>query len=191
MFKGFLSEGGIRKPDDRGGQGRGRQRPYLGRAGPYHGRSGDNSRRRRGGPSRDIRRQPVAPSGQVASSRCWREQRARPCGPADWIGWEMFGNRAVRRATGSCSHSASRSARGEWQLYNLTRTPARQGISRRINRRYRAIDWALGRIRSRQQRHLPDISPLCDGIGVTHDDAETNFAHWEWPFAAHPRDVRR
>lgn len=83
-------------------------------------------------------------------------------GPADWVGWELFGNRAVRAGSWKLVSLCAPLGTGEWQLFDIAADPGE------------SIDLAAERpdIRDELARHwdayaaannviIPDRSPLC------------------------------
>lgn len=91
-------------------------------------------------------------SGESASVR----------GPDDWIGWELFGNRAVRRGDWKLVSLCEPHGSGDWQLFDLAADPGE------------TVDLAGERPEIRDQLIglweeyaatnnviLPDVSPLC------------------------------
>jgi arylsulfatase len=49
-----------------------------------------------------------------------------PRGPDDWLGWELFGNRAIRQGDWKISSLFQPFGTGDWQLYNLSKDPGEQ-----------------------------------------------------------------
>jgi arylsulfatase len=49
-----------------------------------------------------------------------------PRGPNDWLGWELFGNRAIRQGDWKISSLFQPFGTGDWQLYNLSKDPGEQ-----------------------------------------------------------------
>ena len=49
-----------------------------------------------------------------------------PRGPNDWLGWELFGNRAIRQGDWKISSLYQPFGTGDWQLYNLAEDPGEQ-----------------------------------------------------------------
>jgi len=49
-----------------------------------------------------------------------------PRGPNDWLGWELFGNRAIRQGDWKISSLYQPLGTGDWQLYNLAEDPGEQ-----------------------------------------------------------------
>ena len=82
--------------------------------------------------------------------------------PSDWIGWQLFGNKAIRRDNWKLLQLCQPFGSGDWQLYDLSTDPGE------------TIDLASERTEIRDQliAHwdeyvarnnvvLPDVSPLC------------------------------
>jgi arylsulfatase len=49
-----------------------------------------------------------------------------PRGPSDWLGWELFGNRAIRQGDWKISWLYEPFGTEDWQLFNLTEDPGEQ-----------------------------------------------------------------
>ncbi len=49
-----------------------------------------------------------------------------PRSPDDWLGWELFGNRAIRQGDWKISSLYQPLGTGDWQLYNLDQDPGEQ-----------------------------------------------------------------
>jgi arylsulfatase len=49
-----------------------------------------------------------------------------PRGPSDWLGWELFGNRAIRQENWKISWLYEPLGTEDWQLFNLTEDPGEQ-----------------------------------------------------------------
>ncbi len=49
-----------------------------------------------------------------------------PRSPDDWLGWELFGNRAIRQGDWKISSLYQPMGTGDWQLYNLDQDPGEQ-----------------------------------------------------------------
>jgi arylsulfatase len=49
-----------------------------------------------------------------------------PRGPGDWLGWELFGNRAIRRGDWKISWHYEPYGTWDWQLFNLAEDPGEQ-----------------------------------------------------------------
>jgi arylsulfatase len=88
--------------------------------------------------------------------------------PSDWIGWELFGNRAIREGDWKLLWLCKPFGTGDWQLYNLKSDPAEMND----------LAAAQPQIRDRLVEHwrtyveknnvvLPDRSPICrDSVEV-------------------------
>jgi arylsulfatase A-like enzyme len=162
LFKGFLTEGGIRVPLIVAGEGvRGGARlsdglahvmdipaTILDVAGVPHPETFE------GKPVAPLQGRSLAPilSGESDAVR----------GPSDWIGWEIFGNRAVRMDNWKLVWICAPLGTGDWQLFDLAADPGE------------TIDLAAERpdIRDELTRHwdayaaannviIPDRSPVC------------------------------
>jgi arylsulfatase len=123
MFKGFVSEGGIRVPlivSGKGVEGGGRvsdavshvmdiPATILEAAGVSYPVSADENA---GAPLLGKSISPVL-SGENAAVR----------GPDDWIGWELFGNRALRKGDWKLVSLCAPAGTGDWQLFDLKTDP--------------------------------------------------------------------
>jgi arylsulfatase len=49
-----------------------------------------------------------------------------PRGPSDWLGWELFGNRAIRQGDWKISWHYKPVGTWDWQLFNLAKDPGEQ-----------------------------------------------------------------
>jgi arylsulfatase len=162
MYKGFVSEGGIRVPLIVAGAGvTGSARisdalthvmdipaTILDIAGVQHP----------GG----IEGAEVAPLQGMSLAPILSDRQAEVRGPSDWIGWELFGNSAVRMGDWKLLRLCAPFGSGEWQLYDLAADPGE------------TVDLAAERPEIRDQliAHweeyatannviLPDVSPIC------------------------------
>lgn len=166
MFKGFLSEGGIRSPMIVAGKGveaSGRisdalahimdvPATILDAAGVPHPETYDGK--------------PVSPLQGKSLVPVLRNTSEAVRTPADWIGWELFGNRAIRRGDWKLLSLCKPFGSGEWQLYDLKSDP---GETRDL-----AVDQPeitaqlIGHWDEYVQGNnviLPDTSPLCRAPG--------------------------
>ena len=166
MFKGFLSEGGIRSPMIVAGKGveaSGRisdalahimdvPATILDAAGVPHPETYDGK--------------PVAPLQGKSLVPVLRNTSEAVRTPADWIGWELFGNRAIRMGDWKLLSLCKPFGSGEWQLYDLKSDP---GETRDL-----AVDQPeitaqlIGHWDEYVQANnviLPDTSPLCRAPG--------------------------
>ncbi len=162
MFKGFVSEGGIRVPLIVAGAGvAGRPRisdalthvmdipaTILDIAGVEHP----------GG----IEGAGVAPLQGASLGPILIGEQEAVRGPSDWIGWELFGNSAVRMDDWKLIRLCAPFGSGAWQLYDLAADPGetldlateRPEIRDRLIARWDEYVAANNVI-------LPDVSPLC------------------------------
>jgi arylsulfatase len=123
LFKGFVAEGGIRMPLIVAGKGvEGSARiedglvhvmdipaTILDVAGvPHPGGEGTG----------------IAPLQGKSLLPVLADPAAEIRGPADWIGWELFGNRAVRMHNWKLVWLCMPYGTGEWQLFDLSTDPA-------------------------------------------------------------------
>jgi arylsulfatase len=166
MFKGFMSEGGIRGPmivAGRGVEGSGRISPALAHimdvpatildlAGvPYPETFG-------GEPIAPLQGKSLAPVLSAASDQV----RA----PTDWIGWELFGNRAVRMGDWKLLWLCEPYGTGGWQLYNLASDPGEtQDVAKDQPEIVRELRAHWDEYASRNNVILPDRSPVCETEG--------------------------
>jgi arylsulfatase len=162
MFKGFLSEGGIRAPliiSGRGVRGSGRisdavshimdiPATILNAASVTHPDSYASKK--------------VAPLQGKSLSPVLTGEHATVRGPSDWLGWELFGNRAIRQDNWKLLWLCEPYGTGNWQLYDLRTDPAEMND----------LASAQPEVREQLVRHwaeyaqannviLPDRSPVC------------------------------
>ena len=163
LFKGFLSEGGIRVPmivAGPGVEGSGRisaafahitdvPAPILDAAGvPYPDTFEDR---------------PVAPLIGKSLAPVLSATSDQVRAPDDWVGWELFGNRAVRRGDWKLLWLCEPAGTGDWQLYNLAQDPGetRDLTSERPEIRDQLLrQW--DEYAAANNVILPDTSPVCD-----------------------------
>ena len=162
MYKGFVTEGGIRVPlivAGEGVQGSGRlfdgfahvmdiPATILDVAGvPYPA---------------DIDGTPVAPLQGRSLAPILGGESDAVRGPDDWVGWELFGNRAVRMGDWKLVSLCAPFGSGDWQLFDLSADTAeindlaaeRPDVRDELVRHWDAYAAANNVI-------MPDRSPLC------------------------------
>jgi arylsulfatase len=162
LFKGFVSEGGIRAPliiSGRGVKGSGRisnavahvmdiPATILGAAGVPHPDSYNGNK--------------VAPLQGKSLARVLDNSRVSVRGPSDWLGWELFGNRAIRQDNWKLLWLCEPHGAGNWQLYDLNVDPGETND----------LASAQPQVRDRLAKHwseyaeannviLPSSSPIC------------------------------
>jgi len=162
MFKGFLSEGGIRTPliiAGSGVEGSGRisdafthvmdvPATILDMAGVDHPRT------YLGEPVAALQGKSLGP---VLSNR---ESEIR--GASEWFGWELFGNRAIRQGDWKLLWMCEPFGTGEWQLYDLKVDPGETkdlASERPELREELAAHWE--EYVKRNNVVLPNTSPVC------------------------------
>jgi arylsulfatase len=161
LFKGFLTEGGIRVPLIVSGAGvRGSARveetfahimdipaTILDVAGVSHP----------GGEGTDI-----APLQGRSLAPVLSDADAEVRGPTDWVGWELFGNRAVRMGNWKLVWICEPYGTATWQLFDLAADPAEVTdlASQRPDIRDKLVgyweDYAVA-----NNVILPEVSPVC------------------------------
>jgi arylsulfatase len=162
MFKGFVSEGGIRVPLIVAGNGvQGSARIFDGMAhvmdipatildlaGVAHPDS--------------FAGKPIAPLEGKSLAKVLSGEETSVRGATDWIGWELFGNRAVRMGNWKLLSLCAPFGNGEWQLYDLKADPAE---TRDLASEYPQVrDEMIGHWDEYAKANnviLPDVSPLC------------------------------
>jgi len=162
LFKGFLSEGGIRTPlivSGRGVDGSGRisgafthimdiPATILNAAGVTHPETYNGNK--------------IAPLQGKSLSPILDNSRSAVRGPSDWLGWELFGNRAIRQDNWKLLWICTPYGTGNWQLYDLTVDPGETND----------LASAQPEVRDRLVKHwseyaeannviLPSRSPVC------------------------------
>jgi arylsulfatase len=162
MFKGFVSEGGIRTPliiSGRSVRGSGRisdavvhvkdiPATILDAAGvPHPGTFGGRK---------------VAPLQGKPLTPVLSDESGAVRGPEDWIGWQLFGNRAIRQGEWKLLWMCKPFGTAQWQLFNLKDDPGetRDLATREPDIRDRLVKhW--GEYVKSNGVILPDVSPLC------------------------------
>lgn len=162
MFKGYLSEGGIRAPliiSGAGVKGSGRisdavvhvkdiPATILDAAGIAHPETYNGEK--------------VAPLQGKALEPILVEKRSTVRSPDDWTGWELFGNRAIRQGDWKLLWMCKPFGNSQWQLFDLRSDPGET----------RDLATEKPGVRDRLVKHwdeyakinnviLPNISPLC------------------------------
>ena len=162
MFKGFLSEGGIRAPliiSGRGVNGSGRisdavthvmdipatilNAASVAHPAKYNGKE-------------------VAPLQGKSLSAILDNSRTSVRGQSDWLGWELFGHRAIRQNNWKLLWLCEPHGPGKWQLYDLKADPgemndlatAQPKITYQLVRHWAEYEKANNVI-------LPNSSPVC------------------------------
>lgn len=162
LFKGYLSEGGIRTP--------------LIVAGPEVREGGriveavvhvtdvpatllalagvEPSARHEGRPVAPIEGKSLAPllDGTATTVRT----------PEDWTGWEVFGNRAIRQGDWKLLWLCAPSGPGQWQLYDLAGDPGETtDLAAGMPERVAELQGHWAEYVARNGVVLPDASPVC------------------------------
>jgi len=162
MFKGFVSEGGIRTPLIISGRGVGRG-----------GRISDAVTHITDIPATILNVTSVVHPDSYAGKEVAKLQgkslspilsnaRATVRGPSDWVGWELFGNRAIRQDKWKLLWLCEPHGPGRWQLYDVKTDPGETND----------LAATQPKVRERLLRHwgeyvrannvlLPDRSPVC------------------------------
>jgi arylsulfatase len=162
MFKGFLAEGGIRNPliiSGQGVQGSGRisnavthvmdiaatilKAANVAYPGTYAGKTL--------APLLGKDLQPVLDNSRDTVRK-----------PTDWLGWELFGNRAIREGDWKLLWLCKPYGPGKWQLYDLKADPAEMTD---VADDYPQVrDRLVGHWRVYAETNnviIPDVSPIC------------------------------
>jgi arylsulfatase len=161
LFKGFVTEGGIRVPLIVAGEGV--QGPARIEDGVAHVMDIPATILDAAGVAH-----PAATGADVAPLQgksllpVLADPAAEVRGPEDWIGWELFGNRAVRMDNWKLVSICAPLGTGEWQLFDLATDPAETrdlAAERPDVRDLLAAHWE--EYAAANNVILPDISPLC------------------------------
>jgi arylsulfatase len=164
MFKGFVSEGGIRMPLIVAGssvEGSGRIQDgfvhvmdipatILDMAGVAHpGGEGTG----------------IAPLEGKSLRAVLADPAAEVRGPEDWVGWELFGNRAIRMGDWKLVSLCAPYGTGDWQLFDLGADPGETTDVASANPEIR--DQLLAHWEEYAARNnviLPSMSPVCGTV---------------------------
>jgi arylsulfatase len=162
MFKGYLSEGGIRNPLIVAGEGvveAGRISDGLAHVMDIAATILDVA----DVPHPDtFEGQPVAPIQGLSLAPLIANTSDSVRSPTDWIGWEMFGNRAVRMGDWKLLWLCEPAGTGDWQLYDVKTDPAEMNDLSSLHPDIRDSliqhwqDYAAA-----NNVILPDRSPVC------------------------------
>jgi arylsulfatase A-like enzyme len=162
MFEGYLSEGGIRTPLIMSGKG------IAG-----GGRISDGVTH-----VTDISATILAAAGVASPGEFEGKSvlpvRGRPLTPVlagaadavrnaeDWLGWELFGNRAIRQGDWKLLRLCVPAGTGGWQLYNLNDDPGETrdlALTRPDMAKALQVKW--GEYAKSNNVILPNTSPVC------------------------------
>jgi arylsulfatase len=162
MYKGFLSEGGIRTPliiSGKGVAGSGRisdalthvkdiPATILAAAGVGHPDTFEGK--------------PVAPIEGKSLMPVLNKQSASVRGPDDWMGWELFGNRAIRQGDWKLLWTCKPFGTSAWQLFDIKSDP---GETRDVAAEHKDIRDAMVKHWEEYVKDnnviLPEVSPVC------------------------------
>jgi arylsulfatase len=154
MFKGFLSEGGIRAP-----------LVISGTAVTGGGRISDAVTHIMDVPATILK------AANVDHPKTFEGKALQPLlensrdgvrDPSDWIGWELFGNRAIREGDWKLLWLCKPFGIGGWQLYNLKTDPGE--ITDLASEQPQVRDRLVKHWRTYAETNnviLPDRSPIC------------------------------
>ena len=87
-------------------------------------------------------------------------------GPSDWLGWELFGNRAIREDNWKLLWLCQPHGTGKWQLYDLKADPGE--INDLATSEPKIVKRLIGHWREYAEKNnviLPDTSPICGQAG--------------------------
>lgn len=162
MFKGFVSEGGIRAPlivsgDGVAGSGRISNAvthikdipaTILELAGVVHPETFEGG--------------PVAPLQGRSLGTVLSNTSASVRGPSDWIGWELFGNKAIRQGDWKLLWLCQPFGPGRWQLFNLKDDPGEvEDLAAEWPEVRDQLIQYWGEYAVANNVLLPEVSPIC------------------------------
>jgi arylsulfatase len=169
MFKGFLSEGGIRSPLIVAGSGV-RQSGRISGAVAHITDIPATILDAAGVPHPEtFEGRSIAPLQGNSLLPILHGEKTEIRNPDDWTGWELFGNRAIRQGDWKLLWLCKPFGPGRWQLFNLKDDP---GETRDVSAEHADIRDQLTRHWSEYAEDnrviLPDVSPVCEG--TSHND---------------------
>jgi len=162
IFKGFTTEGGIRAPLIIAGRGVGAGGRVSGAlahvmdlpATILQAANVPHPAQRDG--------KPVAPLQGKSLAPILANAQAAVRGPSEWIGWELFGNRAIRQGNWKLLWICQPLGPGRWQLYDLRSDPGETNDRAAAEPRIRDRLIGLWNQYARANNViLPDRSPVC------------------------------
>lgn len=162
LFKGYMSEGGIRNPmivAGGGVEGPGRMSDALAHVMDVAATILDVA---------DVAHpetfagEPVAAMQGVSLAPVFANTVESVRGPTDWIGWELFGNRAVKMGDWKLLWLCEPAGTGDWQLYDIRNDPAEMNDLAAVHPEIRDEMAGLWDEYARTNNViLPDVSPVC------------------------------
>lgn len=166
MFKGFHSEGGIRSPmimAGRGVSGSGRISSALSHVMDIPATILSAARVSY---PKTFQDREIAPMQGKSLMPVLNESRASARGPKDWLGFELFGNRAIRQDNWKLLWLCKPHGPGEWQLFDLKTDPGEMNDKSAVQP---AIKAELIRRWAEYARSnnviIPNASPICGKSG--------------------------